>query len=1237
MAVRKRRTKIFLVLLSVVLLLGLLVAALPFWFPWALRPIAKRYGATYTSYHRVGYQRFQLSGVTVTNGPTHLQAQEVTGLIPSIWLWRHWTSERDQQFVDVRSWKYTSVPNQTSHSNAPVSVHNIFRTIRDVANNLSDWVPAAKLTDGSVVVQNQSIGISQAVWTNGNLTAMVSLSNQPPVTITATTAPSAPWKLRVDSAVNQLRSEFSITDRADNLDVAGGIDWMTNHIDVSASFPSHGFIPDTVSVRADSFHVRTPLFRSWDATDLRGALQADWRTNHFEVQMTAKAVQDGTNLPPVDIEIRASGDTNTAHIDVARISTPALHAELPAPIAVSFRAPFLFAPADLNVAVDLDQQHWMVASGKLNGHAVVYPDGKTPRVTFALSGAGIATTSVTTSNLDVQGELNWPVLDVQHAHIVMDDASRIDVTGKYDFAQKMIHDGSLNSSGAFGGQFLPADYAFETASISATFDGPFTSITNSVKAQVKNVIVPHINPANVDVSWNGEGLNVKSADVTLKSGASSLLLRGSTDFGAQRKSVALSALELSNSNGVALRLGQPAQIALEQNSNAGTNHVWGITVDPLRLTGEGRDFSLTANVHWPERGAIQCEAHGLDARLLSDFIPQADTDALLSHLTFTGGWTNGPVAFQLDADATLKTREQFPFTATAKITGGKGGVSIEQFSVLSTTQIVCRADGALPVSFDPTQKEDMLQIDDNAPLKLHVLTDPKSILWEKIAAATGLRLNSPNLTANLEGTWAAPQGQVSLQVQRIELSNFGHPLPSVDNVDMLAVMDRATARVSKLHFEVEKQPVNITGEIPLGESFWTGLRHKQHLPDWHEATAHLQIDHAQLAAFTPLLPQILSAEGSASVDISLERGGNFRGTLSVTNARTHPLESIGPIRNIQLLAQLDGRRLRLENTSGEIGGQRVNVDGAVQVDEGIWRTNGLPLFQVHVSGTNVPLARNPSVLLRANVDLNATNSGSGIPVIYGAVKLRDSLFLADLHALVPERTASARRRPPYFSVEADPWAQWKLKVNVTGDGFLRVQTPLFHGKVSTVLSLEGTLKDPVVLGQVKIDPGSTVTFPFSSLEVKQGFISLTSEDLYRPQLFVTAGSRRFGYDVKMEAIGPVDQPVVQFSSIPGLSSEEIVLMLTAGQVPRGTGAPAATTQQRAQGLGLFVGKNLLSDFGLGGGGEERLTFRSGEEITETGRPTYDIEYKITDRWSLIGEYDRFDQYNLNVKYKIYSK
>jgi translocation and assembly module TamB len=1238
MAVGKRRSKKFWALLSVVSFLVLGIAALPLWFPWALRPIAKRFGATYDHYQRLGYTQFQLTGVSVTTGPAHVEAGRVKAFVPTVWLWKHLTGERGGTFAEVQSWKYETIKTQSTHSssNAPVSVHKIYHIVQTVVSALHTWLPSATITNGTVVIQKQILTISQALWTNDTLTATAVLSNAPALSVVVTTKQYAPWTVNIGSEPHMFHSAFSLDDKDEKLVVTGSADWLTNHADIAAEFPRGGYIPDTAIFNANALKLPTRLLQMEQYGDIEGSFHASWHTNHFNIQAQAKTPSPGTNLPPLDIDLRASGDTHTAQLDAASISTPGLQASLPGPVAISFQSPFLSQPTTLTLAADLDQQHWFLANGKITGQVVVYPGKKFPRVSFTLAGTGVTTISVTTSNLEMNGELNWPVLDLQRAQIVMDDSSHIDLAAQYNFAEKTILGGRLNSSGAFGGQYLPAGYSFDSASVSAQFNGPLTNITNSAKAQVTHLSVPHVSPVDIGATWNGEGLNFKTAEMTVKTGTSSLLLRGSTAIEPKKQILTLTALEFSDSNHLVMRLEKPAQIALDQSGKTGTNAAWNLSIEPLVLSGEGREFHLAGSVRWPERGALQCEAHGLDARLLRDFILQADTDALLNHFAFDGGWTNGPVTFQLTADATLKTREQFPFSAVAKISGGKAGIAIEQFSVLSATQVVCRADGSLPISFDPARKGDPLQIDDRAPLKLHALTDPKSILWKKIAEATGLRLQEPNLTANLEGTWAAPQGQVTLQVERIELSGLNRPLPSVENVDLVAVMDRATARVSRFNFEVEKQRVNVTGEIPLGESFWSGLQHKSHLPDWHEATAHLQIDNAQVAAFTSLLPEILSAEGTASADISLERGGNLRGQLSVTNAGTHPLESVGPVRNIQILAHLDGQTVRLDNASGEIGGQRVNVDGSMQLNEQIWRTNGLPLFQVHVSGTNVPLARNPSILLRANIDLSATNSGTEVPVVYGSVKLRDSLFLADLQALVPERTASARKRPPYFSVEIEPWAQWRLNVNVTGNSFLRAQTPLFHGKVSTVLTLQGTMKDPYALGQVKIDPGSSITFPFSSLDVKQGFISLTSEDPYSPQLFVTAEARRFGYDIKMEATGPVDHPLVQFSSIPGLSSEEIVLMLTAGQIPRGVGA-TASTQQRAQGLALFVGKNLLSDFGLGGGGQERLTVRSGEDISESGRPTYDIEYKLTDRWSVIGEYDRFDQYNLNLKFKAYSK
>lgn len=1242
MAVRKLKKRI--VGVSVVSLLALLVAALPLWFPWALRPLAKRYGATYARYRRVGYQRFELSDLNFTNGTVHLQAAEVRAFVPTVWLWRHLTGGQSEEFLTVRSWQYAPVESKSSvGSNAPVSVRNDFANLQKTAATLRNWLPTAKLTNGTVRLGREVVQINGVTWSNGNLASVISASNVPPLTVTVSTKPRAPWTVNIACEPQSFHSTLSLADRDEHLAITGTADWLTNHTELSADFPSHGFIPEAARLRAASIAVPARYLSVPEYGTFHGSLEGAWQTNHFNIQLAANAAPSGTNLPPLDIQLRVSGDTNAAQLEVAKISSPSLQADLSAPAPIRFHAPFLSQPATLNITANLDKQHWFTAEGQLTGKAVVSAGEPFPSVSFTLAGSRIRTTSITASNLAVDGSLKWPVLNLKTVQAVMDDSSHIALAGEYNFTNKTVRGGRLDSSGPFGGQFLPADYGFETASVSARFGGPLTVLTNSAIAQIKQFVTPSLQPVDINARWNNEGLNIKSLEATITAGASSLQLGGSAQLAPGHESAELTAFELSQSNHTELRLDRPAKVAFQILSNAPsaktpstTNSTWTVNIEPLDLKGDMEEFHLAATVDWPQRGALECEARGLDARLLKDFIPQANSDAVLNRFHFSGGWTNGPVAFQLTSDATLRTREEIPFSAAAKITGGQAGIAIEQLSVSSATQDVCRAEGALPVLFDPTRKDGMLQINADAPLKLQMLTDPKSVLWKKLAEATGLRLEEPQLVANLEGTWTAPKGQVTLRVARIELKRSSRPLPAIENVDLLAVLNRATARLERLNFDVEKQPVTITGEIPLGENFWSNLRHKRSLPDWKQATAQLKIENAQVAPFAPLLPQILSAEGTASADISLKPGGNVQGELSITNARTHPLESIGPVRNINLLARLDGQQLKLENSSAEIGGQRVNVDGALQLDYAVLWTNGVPPFVVRVSGTNVPLARNPSVLLRANLDLTATNSGSEVPLVYGNVKLRDSLLLSDLRALVPERTSSARRRPPYFSVDVEPWAQWRLKVNVTGDSFVRVQTPLFHGTVSTVMTLQGTLKDPLALGQVKIDPGSFVSFPFSSLDVKQGFISLTSEDPYRPTLFVTAESRRYGYDVKMEATGPVDQPVVKFSSVPGLSSEEIVLMLTAGQIPRGLGV-TATTQQRAQGLAIFVGKNLLSDFGLGGGGQERLTIRSGEDISESGRPTYDIEYKLTDRWSVIGEYDRFDQYNLNVKYKLYSK
>jgi translocation and assembly module TamB len=336
--------------------------------------------------------------------------------------------------------------------------------------------------------------------------------------------------------------------------------------------------------------------------------------------------------------------------------------------------------------------------------------------------------------------------------------------------------------------------------------------------------------------------------------------------------------------------------------------------------------------------------------------------------------------------------------------------------------------------------------------------------------------------------------------------------------------------------------------------------------------------------------------------------------------------------DLQTQLRLRGRQVEVQTFTGLLGGEPFGMTGTLNFAERN-PTNGLPRLALKLRGQSLPLARQPELILRGDLDIAITTQTNQQTRLSGNVRLRDSVFLSDLRMLMPGKAAQPRQRPPYFSIDVEPLADWALDLRVHGDRFLKVRSPFFRGEVSSDLKLEGTLQEPMILGEVLINSG-TVQFPFANLDVTQGLVSFTSADPYRPQLFVTAGAKALGYDVKMEVTGKADSPVIQFSSIPPLTSEQVLLLVTAGEVPQQGNSISA--QQRASRLAVFLGKNLLSEFSSGNGGADRLTLRSGEYVSEQGKQTYSVEYKLNKDWSIVGEYDRFGAFNAELKWRLYS-
>jgi translocation and assembly module TamB len=198
---------------------------------------------------------------------------------------------------------------------------------------------------------------------------------------------------------------------------------------------------------------------------------------------------------------------------------------------------------------------------------------------------------------------------------------------------------------------------------------------------------------------------------------------------------------------------------------------------------------------------------------------------------------------------------------------------------------------------------------------------------------------------------------------------------------------------------------------------------------------------------------------------------------------------------------------------------------------------------------------------------------------------------------------------------------------------MQLRTPVFNGVASAHFKLAGTLAEPRASGEVVIDEGN-VRLPFANFEVRQGYVRISPEQP-DPQIFVTGTTRRYGYDLRMELTGAATTPNLTFSSSPALEAEQVLLMVMAGQAPNDEFT--TTGRQRATRFGAFFGQSLLGTLGGDSAGADRLTISSGEDISEQGRETYNIEYRLSDRWALTGEYDEFDEYYGGFKWRAYSK
>jgi translocation and assembly module TamB len=980
---------------------------------------------------------------------------------------------------------------------------------------------------------------------------------------------------------------------------------------------------------------------------ISGNLNGAWTNGEYAVRMAATGTPASAtaNLPPFQLNLSARGNTNLVVVQTGVVSSAWAQVEISPGATIHFAGPLLQQPASARVSADLNGQSWIKAHGRLTGEIDLRPgSGKYPDASFRISGTNVGNAQVEAKTLFVQGTTHWPIIEIATADAIVDDGSSVHAEGGFDWIAKVISAGKATIKGPAPGPWLPAGYSYENGVANVSFAGSITNLSHEGRVVVTNFAVPQLEPLQVHLEWRGQDTKFQRMEVRVGSGDTLVQtvfageIERPTDTNSSpnlRGEVVFDKLTWKQAREQVFDLQKPARVSFEGAVNG-----WTAQVEDFEGAGTGGGLRAAANIQWPRSGDFELFLTNASVAVLNYFRKEPIEPTKIVQLELLGGWTNGPMVFDARgaAEATLKSKLQKAaneevISARFDVHGDSDGLAITDLTINSETSLVAVARGSFPLTIVPAGGTNIVQLGTKSPANFELKTQSGSVFWEKFSARTGVVLKEPSLNVEVSGTLESPRGRALLSAEAIEMPAKTWELPRMEHLRLDLGMDKEVATLTNLSLLVQGQPVTATARLPLGESFWADLKERRPLR-WRNASGRLQIEEAQIAAFSRMFPSLLTPQGTFHLDVSLQPGAKLDGELSLKQARTRPLANMGPIRDIDVKLRILGRTVKLAEAGCTIGGSPVMAAGEGDLSGTEWLKGVAPPFEFVLFGTNVPLSRQPESILRADLNLAVKKTNGAPALISGVVRVRNSFYLSDLSDLVPGRVSVPGRRPPYFSIENPGLADWRLAVRVSGERGLRVRSTLFRGEVSPTLRLQGTLKEPVALGDVKIEEG-IVRFPFANLQVQRGYVSLTSEDPYRPQLNVSATSRAFGYDIRMDVTGPADQPVIQFNSTPALSSEQLVLMVTAGELPRG--GYTLSPSQRAQTMALFLGKDLLNRLGFGDQTESRLTFTSGRDITETGRPTYSLQFKLTDRWSIEGEYDRFGDYNADFKWKVYSK
>jgi len=1212
--------RLLLLFAALLVLAVLALAAAPWWLGGALRVAGQHWGFTFSRYERVGYARFRVHDFRMArdNWAVTAERAEAPGLAP--WLRSRFGGPPGEATVDGWAVEVERRAGNAPASNKPSGWNPLQRRLREKVNPILLRLPHVVARHGRVAWPGQELRFAETSWKDRKLRTAVAYSDWPEAQVEGFFDAQGVLIAEVVVSARETRGHFQLLPES----LQGGATVLGNAADVNAAFADAGWWPRQAQVKGMEWRLPAEMLRVGQLYEsVTGKFIFDWDGDRFHTDLDFAAQSRAKGVPSLKVVTKISGTPDRVRVAELQVEGPGVAAHLDAPVEIERGAGLRSGPSYFALDVDLAAQPWIKGRGKLQGVAEVAAATAraAPEINFRLTGEQLAWEDFAEmARFEVSGRLDWPTLKFDRVLAAGAGAEKIEATGELDLRAHEIKAAHLQGilAGSRLRRWLPPTWSIESLAGEIRASGPWSAPEHTGHLEGAAVTVGGLKPLAASASWTGAGASFPSVEFEARRGALRFVAAG----GWTAPELRIDSAQLERPNTLLWELEQPSTFSWRS----------GLLLGDTRFSGPSGQIQaeITAT-----GGRADVQLTRPDLTWLGELwaVPPLPAALHLQSVAVAGKWTGeDPAEFTLQAVGEYRVAENR--MVLAHLAGHSDGDEwvIDRLDFSDDTRAFALARGRLPLAIFPGRKP-WWRLETRRPIELEASTEPYREFWDELAAPTGFQLANPSGRLSIKGTLDRPQGMLDLTADSAALdpARFGVNWPAVEKLVVHASARDSGLQLDELSFQVDGQPARATGKLDFDAEAWRRLATGGGLPDWRNADLKLQVDHAQLAPFARYLPRFLAPQGTLTVDLGLKPGGEIGGRLEIIGAATRPLGSLGAVQEIAAEIGFAGRRAEFRRFTATIGGEPVSLDGEIELPE-----SGEPRVNVALRGQNIPLARQPGLVVRGDLNLKATTPDDGPTRLSGTLQLRDSLYVANLRSLVPgEKRSGPARPPPYFSVEPAPLNTWQLDVKLAGDRFLRVRTPLFRGLVSAQFKLGGTLGDPVATGEARIDDG-TVLFPFAGFKVEQGRVTLTPERPREPQLNVGGTTLRSGYDLRLDLTGTPARPNVVFSSRPSLSSEQILLLIMAGEVPStGTTDPlSGVSQQRFAQLGAYLGRNLFTTFGGDPAGADRLTITTGERLSRQGQETLEVEYELGRRWSVVGEYDEYDDYNVGVKYKI---